>query len=56
MLPVIYSMSVSLDRFIAGPDSDIGWTAMPRPGRFETATLSRRSTCRDHLDISNTLN
>ena len=27
MLPVIYSMSVSLDAFIAGPDGDIGWTA-----------------------------
>ena len=26
MLPV-YSMSVSLDGFIAGPDGDIGWTA-----------------------------
>ena len=25
MLPVIYSMSVSLDGFIAGPDRDIGW-------------------------------
>lgn len=25
MLPVIYSMSVSLDGFIAGPDGDIGW-------------------------------
>jgi dihydrofolate reductase len=27
MLPVIYSMSVSLDGFIAGPTGDIGWTA-----------------------------
>jgi dihydrofolate reductase len=27
MLPVIYSMSVSLDGFIAGPDGDISWTA-----------------------------
>ena len=27
MLPVVYSMSVSLDGFIAGPDGDIGWTA-----------------------------
>ncbi|MCX4094710.1 dihydrofolate reductase family protein [Nocardia sp. alder85J] len=27
MLPVIYSMSVSLDGFIAGPGGDIGWTA-----------------------------
>lgn len=27
MLPVIYSMSASLDGFIAGPDGDIGWTA-----------------------------
>ncbi|PXW28872.1 UNVERIFIED_CONTAM: dihydrofolate reductase [Williamsia faeni] len=27
MLPVTYSMSVSLDGFIAGPDSDISWTA-----------------------------
>jgi dihydrofolate reductase len=27
MLPVIYSMSVSLDGFIAGPDGDIGWSA-----------------------------
>jgi dihydrofolate reductase len=27
MLRVIYSMSVSLDGFIAGPDGDIGWTA-----------------------------
>jgi len=25
MLPVIYSMSVSLDGFIAGPDGDISW-------------------------------
>jgi dihydrofolate reductase len=27
MLPVIYSMGVSLDGFIAGPDGDISWTA-----------------------------
>jgi dihydrofolate reductase len=27
MLPVIYSMSVSLDGFIAAPDGDIGWSA-----------------------------
>jgi hypothetical protein len=27
MLPVIYSMSVSLDGFIAGPGGDIGWSA-----------------------------
>ena len=27
MQTVIYSMSVSLDGFIAGPDGDIGWTA-----------------------------
>ena len=27
MLPLIYSMSVSLDGFIAGPAGDIGWTA-----------------------------
>ncbi|MFI6165623.1 dihydrofolate reductase family protein [Nocardia sp. NPDC051052] len=27
MLPVIYSMSVSLDGFIAGPDGDISWGA-----------------------------
>jgi dihydrofolate reductase len=27
MLPVIYSMAVSLDGFIAGPDDEIGWTA-----------------------------
>jgi dihydrofolate reductase len=27
LLPVIYSMSVSLDGFIAGPDGDIGWSA-----------------------------
>ncbi len=27
MLPVVYSMSVSLDGFIAGPTGDIGWTA-----------------------------
>src|SRR5258707_10923674 len=27
VLPVIYSMSVSLDGFIAGPGGDIGWTA-----------------------------
>jgi len=26
MLPVIYSMSVSLDGFIAGPGDDIGWS------------------------------
>jgi len=33
MRPVIYSMSVSLDGFIAGPDGDIGWTA-PDAERF----------------------
>jgi dihydrofolate reductase len=33
MLPVIYSMSVSLDGFIAAPDGDIGWTA-PDAERF----------------------
>jgi dihydrofolate reductase len=33
MLPVIYSMSVSLDGFIAGPSGDIGWTA-PDAGLF----------------------
>ena len=27
MLPVIYSMSVSVDGFIAGPTGAIGWTA-----------------------------
>ncbi len=27
MLPVIYSMSVSLDGYIAGPGDDIGWSA-----------------------------
>ena len=27
MLPVIYSMSVSLDGFIAGPGGELGWTA-----------------------------
>jgi len=27
MLPVIFSMSVSLDGFIAAPEGDIGWTA-----------------------------
>jgi dihydrofolate reductase len=27
MVPLIYSMSVSLDGFIAGPDGDISWTA-----------------------------
>lgn len=27
MLPVIYSMSVSVDGFIAGPGGDISWTA-----------------------------
>lgn len=27
MLPVIYSMSVTLDGYIAGPDGDIGWSA-----------------------------
>lgn len=27
MLPVIYSMSVTLDGFIAGPGGDIGWSA-----------------------------
>lgn len=27
MRPVIYSMSVSMDGFIAGPDGDIGWAA-----------------------------
>jgi dihydrofolate reductase len=33
MLPVIYSMSVSLDGFIAGPDGDIGWGG-PDPELF----------------------
>jgi dihydrofolate reductase len=33
MLPVIYSMSVSLDGFIAGPDGDIGWSP-PDPELF----------------------
>ncbi|CCF66071.1 dihydrofolate reductase family protein [Nocardia cyriacigeorgica] len=33
MLPVTYSMSVSLDGFIAGPDDDISWTA-PEPEIF----------------------
>jgi dihydrofolate reductase len=27
MRPVVYSMSVSLDGYIAGPDGDIGWAA-----------------------------
>jgi dihydrofolate reductase len=34
MRTVIYSMSVSLDGFIAGPDGDIGFTA-PDQGRME---------------------
>jgi hypothetical protein len=34
MLPVIYSMSVSLDGFIAAPDGDIGWSAPPDPELF----------------------
>jgi dihydrofolate reductase len=33
MLPVIYSMSVSLDGFIAGPGGDIGWSE-PDAERF----------------------
>ncbi|MBF6437578.1 dihydrofolate reductase family protein [Nocardia cyriacigeorgica] len=33
MLPVTYSMSVSLDGFIAGPGDDISWTA-PEPEVF----------------------
>ena len=33
MLPVIYSMSVSLDGFIAAPDGDIGWSP-PDPELF----------------------
>jgi len=33
MLPVIYSMSVSLDGFNARPTGDIGWTA-PDAGQF----------------------
>ncbi|WP_228566007.1 dihydrofolate reductase family protein [Nocardia sp. SYP-A9097] len=33
MLPVIYSMGVSLDGFIAGPDGNINWTA-PDPDLF----------------------
>lgn len=33
MLPVIYSMSVSLDGFIAGPNGDISWTA-PDPDQM----------------------
>jgi hypothetical protein len=32
MLPVIYSMSVSLDGFIAGPDGDISWSAPDSEG------------------------
>jgi dihydrofolate reductase len=34
MRTVIYSMSVSLDGFIAGPGGDIGWTA-PDPEQFD---------------------
>lgn len=35
MLPVIYSMSVSLDGFIAGPGGEIGWSApFPEQMRF----------------------
>jgi hypothetical protein len=41
MLPVIYSMSMSLDGFNARPTCDIGWTA-PR-GSF-ASTLSRPAT------------
>jgi len=33
-MQVIYSMSVSLDGFIAGPDGDIGWGA-PEPEQFD---------------------
>ena len=33
MLPVIYSMSVSLDGFIAGSDGDIGWTSCSTSAR-----------------------
>lgn len=32
MLPVIYSMSVSLDGFIAGSDGDIGWSVPDAEG------------------------
>jgi dihydrofolate reductase len=31
MRTVIYSMSVSLDGYIAGPDGDIGWAARAWP-------------------------
>ena len=41
MLPVIYSMSVSLDGFIAGPDGDISWTA-PDTTRSRCAFTSSR--------------
>ena len=42
MLPVIYSMSVSLDGFIEGPDGDIGWTAPDaEPFRFHIEETRR---------------
>ena len=41
MLPVVYSMSVSLDGFIAGPDGDIGWTA-PAAEQFRFHTEQTR--------------
>jgi len=34
MLPVIYSMTVTLDGFIAAPDGDIGWSE-PDPELFD---------------------
>ena len=42
MGPVIYSMSVSLDGFIAGPDGDIGWgSAGPRTDAGSTTADAR---------------
>ena len=43
MLPVIYSMTVSLDGFIAKPDGDIGWTA-PDPELFRFHVERTRHT------------
>ncbi|HEX5402662.1 MAG TPA: dihydrofolate reductase family protein [Pseudonocardiaceae bacterium] len=47
MLPVTYSMSVSMDGFIAGPGDDISWTA-PEPEVFDFHVEQTRR-CAAHL-------
>jgi hypothetical protein len=46
MLPMIYSMSVSLDGLIAGPDGDIAWTAPTAElFRFHTERTREIAAC-----------